>query len=241
MMSMQTDINLKMRSILIDWLIEVHYKFKLYPSTLFICVNILDRYLEKVSIQRSKLQLVGVTALFVACKFEEIYPPEVRDCVYISDYAYDREEVLKMESTVLGELNWEIMVPTAYHFMTRYLQCIRCAERTKLTAFYYAERNLQELVIFNLSPRQYAAAAIYAALQQQNTQYPDMSHMSVWPRELVEESGLEESEVLPHAREMIKHVGEETVTTSKRRLVATKKKYQSAKFDNVASLPLPTF
>ena len=113
----QTDINFKMRSILIDWLVEVHYKFKLFPSTLFLCVNILDRYLEKVPIMRSKLQLVGVTSLFIACKFEEVYPPEVRECVYITDYAYDREEVLEMETNILTTLDWTILVPTSYHFL----------------------------------------------------------------------------------------------------------------------------
>jgi hypothetical protein len=80
----QNDINIKMRSILIDWLVEVHHKFKLQPSTLWLCVNILDRYLEVVPTVRSKLQLVGVSSLLISCKFEEIYPPEVRECVYIT-------------------------------------------------------------------------------------------------------------------------------------------------------------
>ena len=77
-----------MRGILVDWLIEVHNKFKLHAQTLWLCVNILDRYLEKVDVQRTKLQLVGVTALLIAAKFEEIYPPEIKDCVYITDFAY---------------------------------------------------------------------------------------------------------------------------------------------------------
>lgn len=240
-MSTQKDINFKMRSILIDWLVEVHHKFKLFPSTLWLCVNILDRYLEKVSIMRSKLQLVGVTALFIACKFEEIYPPEVRDCVYITDYAYDREEVLKMETTILVELNWEILVPTGYHFLTRYLNCIRCSERTKNVAFYYAERNLQEQELLTLSPRKFAAAAVYAALKQQNTQYFPLRDASAWPKVLREETGLNEAEITPIASTMVRHVSEEPVTTSKRKLVATKKKYQADKYENTASLVLPTF
>lgn len=54
-MTKQTDINEKMRAILIDWLIEVHLKFKLLPETLFLTVNMIDRYLEKVIISRTKL------------------------------------------------------------------------------------------------------------------------------------------------------------------------------------------
>ena len=51
----QNDINEKMRAILVDWLIEVHYKFKLLPETLFLTINLIDRYLEKEVIHRTKL------------------------------------------------------------------------------------------------------------------------------------------------------------------------------------------
>jgi cyclin B len=89
-MTNQTEINDKMRAILIDWLIEVHYKFKLQEETLFICITLLDRYLEKINISKSRLQLVGVTALSIACKYEEIYPPELKDFVFITDHAYTK-------------------------------------------------------------------------------------------------------------------------------------------------------
>jgi cyclin B len=83
-----------MRAILVDWLIEVHYKFKLMPETLFLTMNLIDRFLERSDVLRTKLQLVGVTAMLIACKYEEIYAPEVRDFVYITDKAYTREEIL---------------------------------------------------------------------------------------------------------------------------------------------------
>jgi cyclin B len=79
-----------MRAILVDWIIEVHLKFKLLPETLFITVSLIDRYLEKVQIKRNNLQLVGVTAMLIATKYEEIYAPEVRDFVYITDNAYTK-------------------------------------------------------------------------------------------------------------------------------------------------------
>jgi len=89
-----------MRSILVDWLVEVHLKFKLVPETLYLVVNLIDRYLAKKEVTRSKLQLVGVTALFIATKYEEIYPPELRDLVYICDRAYTRFEVSSIGDTV---------------------------------------------------------------------------------------------------------------------------------------------
>lgn len=100
-MQRQEDINEKMRSILIDWLIEVHLKFKLVPESLFLTVNLIDRYLEREQVNRQKLQLVGVTAMLIACKYEEIYPPIVKDFVYITDNAYTKEEILEMERKIL--------------------------------------------------------------------------------------------------------------------------------------------
>ncbi len=77
-----------MRAVLIDWLIDVHYKFKLEPETIFLTVNLIDRFLEKVCISRKKLQLVGVASMFIASKYEEIYAPELKDFAYVTDSAY---------------------------------------------------------------------------------------------------------------------------------------------------------
>jgi len=71
-MKSQTDINEKMRGILIDWLVEVHLKFKLLPETLYMTVSTIDRYLSLKEVHRSKLQLVGVTSMLITCKYEEI-------------------------------------------------------------------------------------------------------------------------------------------------------------------------
>ncbi len=90
----QKDITKRMRVILVDWLVEVHAKFKLLPETLFLTVNIIDRYCEVKQVQRGNYQLVGVTAMLIASKYEEIYAPEIRDFVYITDKAYTKEQIL---------------------------------------------------------------------------------------------------------------------------------------------------
>jgi len=108
-MKRQSDITESMRAILVDWLIDVHLKFKLLNETLFLTVNILDRYLSVVSnLARSKLQLVGVASMLISTKYEEIYPPTVKDYVYITDSAYTKEEILKMESHILSALDFNI-------------------------------------------------------------------------------------------------------------------------------------
>ena len=91
-MNGQPHINVAMRSILMDWLIEVNLKMKHVPETLHLNVNIVDRYLSKATVTRSELQLVGVTALFIASKYEEIYQCELEEMVRICDDAYTEFE-----------------------------------------------------------------------------------------------------------------------------------------------------
>jgi hypothetical protein len=110
-MDNQPHINERMRSILVDWLVEVHLKFKLVPETLYLTVNIIDRYLERKEVSRPKLQLVGVTALLIASKYEEIYPPELRDLVYICDRAYTRTEV----SEDIAETSYSVQLYSGVH------------------------------------------------------------------------------------------------------------------------------
>ena len=79
-----------MRAILVDWLVDVHLKFKLVPETLFLAVNFIDRFIERKVVPKERLQLLGSTAMFVACKYEEIYPPELADFVFICDNLYSK-------------------------------------------------------------------------------------------------------------------------------------------------------
>ena len=116
-MSKQNDINEKMRMILIDWLTEVHLKFKLLPETLFLTINFIDRYLQNNQTPRDKLQLIAVSSLLIACKYEEIYPPEISSFVYITDNAYKKEEILDYEIKILGDLEYDLTYPTPLRFL----------------------------------------------------------------------------------------------------------------------------
>ena len=100
-LSLQKDINKKMRGVLVDWLVDVSAKFNLIPMTFFSAVNLLDRYLERKQVKRQKLQLIGITCLMVVSKFEEIYPPSVNDYVRVCDRAYSQEEILDAEADIL--------------------------------------------------------------------------------------------------------------------------------------------
>ena len=112
----QTEINEKMRSILVDWLIDVHFKFGFTDETLFMTISIIDRYLTISQITRTNFQLLGITALMIACKHEEIDLPKIDDFIYITDNAYVKSEVVKMEEDVLSKLNFAFMYPSPIKF-----------------------------------------------------------------------------------------------------------------------------
>ena len=113
----QTDIIDKMRLILLDWMVDLHEKYKLVPETYYLSCNILDRYLSKKSIPRSKLQLLGITAMFIASKYEDIYAPEGKDFVYMTDDAYVLSQLLEMEMDVMKELEYNVTIVTPYRFV----------------------------------------------------------------------------------------------------------------------------
>ena len=123
-----------MRTILVDWLVEVAEEYRLHHETLFLCVDLIDKSLSKFDVPRSQLQLLGCACMLLAAKYEEIWPPTVDDFVYISDNTYTREEVLKMEQTVLKELKFCITFPTMKHFLNRLIEAsVQPAEYTGTT------------------------------------------------------------------------------------------------------------
>ncbi|KAJ9674958.1 hypothetical protein PVL29_024085 [Vitis rotundifolia] len=162
-MSQQFDINDRMRGILIDWLIEVHYKFELMDETLYLTVNLIDRFLALQPVVRKKLQLVGVTAMLLACKYEEVTVPVVEDLILISDKAYSRKEVLDMEKLMVNTLQFNMSVPTPYVFMRRFLKAAQSDKKLELLSFFIIELCLVEYEMIKFSPSLLAAAAIFTA------------------------------------------------------------------------------
>lgn len=232
-MHTQIDINCKMRAILIDWIVEVHLKFKLADPTLYLTCHIIDRFCMQENVHRSKLQLVGVTALLIACKYEEIFPTEVRDCVYITDHAYTREEVLEMEQTILRRLKFEITVPTPWTFLVRFLKVAKATDRQHHRAQYYLERCLQEHDGLSFRPSMLAAASVFLA------RIPDAGLNDAWPTSLSTFCNIPREGLECCARMIIKFLLDEPVTASQRHLVAVKKKFLGERFLAVAIDDLP--
>lgn len=152
-----------MRTILVSWLNEVHLKFKLLPETLFLTINLIDRYCERKQVIRSNYQLLGVTAMLLASKYEEIYAPEIRDFVYITDKAYTKEQILAQEFDILQTLDFNITISSSYRFLERFSKLAKCDGLLFNYARYLIELSLIELKMYKWSPSLIAAASIYTA------------------------------------------------------------------------------
>lgn len=161
----QTDINEKMRTILINWLIEVHFKFHLLNETLFICINIIDRYLSQKNISRKYLQLLGITSLFIASKYEEIYAPSAKDLIFMTDNAYKIEEMIKMENEILGVLKFELTFPTSLRFLELYGDFLNLDEINLFRCYYLNEVSLICYNLCGFCPSLIACTCLYINLK----------------------------------------------------------------------------
>lgn len=173
-MAHQSDINNKMRQILIDWLISVASKFKLKMETLVLTIEIIDDMILRKMFIRQKLQLLGVTAMLIASKLLECFAPEVRDYVYITDKAYTREQIVALERVIMTT------VPDLYTIMSRGPGFIvaKATGKTDITGWIaallgvydvkYSSDNMTELI-----------AAVVASVEKGSCEVPERVSSSV--------------------------------------------------------------
>jgi len=179
------EVTRNMRMVLVDWLIEVHQKFKFKPHTLFLCINILDRFMFKQKkIRKCNLQMVGCCAMWVASKYHEYTIPEASDYTYISDKAFDKRQLLQCEEEMMRVLKCQFCVVTSHTFLERYLQIglfpLHPSKRKRVAnlAHYGLERAIMTTDYLKFKPSVLAASSLFCALI--------MSTYGTWTRELSE-------------------------------------------------------
>ncbi|EFN62000.1 G2/mitotic-specific cyclin-B [Camponotus floridanus] len=191
------EVTPKMRSVLVDWLIEVHQQFRLMQETLYLTVAIIDRFLQAFrTIDRKKLQLVGVAAMFIASKYEEMYSPDISDFVYITDQAYTKLDILEMELVIVKTLDYSFGRPLPLHFLRRYSKAGKALPIHHTMAKYFLEQSLVHYEMCHYPSSLIAAAAIYLAfLIIGNDEEDEDKH--IWTDTLVYYSTYSKDDVLP--------------------------------------------
>lgn len=162
-MDNQGELEWKMRGILVDWLLEVHARFRLLPETLFLAVNIIDRFLSCKVVHLDRLQLVGVTAMFIASKYEEVLSPHVQNFVHVADDGFKDTEILSAERFVLATLDYDLSYPNPMNFLRRISKADNYDIQTRTLGKYLLEIACLDHRFLKYPPSQVAAAAMYLA------------------------------------------------------------------------------
>ncbi|KAG5496400.1 hypothetical protein JKF63_02702 [Porcisia hertigi] len=257
----QPEINEKMRMILVDWLIDVHLKFKLHAETMYLSVNLIDRYLSCVNnrvdrttfVPRAQLQLVGVSAMLLAAKYEEIWPPEVKECVHISANTYTREEITQMERSICTALSFRLTVPTPFPFASRAwtvldgedFLCVGADEEQRRLYFavvrhatsFFMEHALLDYKCLQFTPSQIAHASVFLALLtlRKKLDLPAALSFPVWTDSLRHCTKADVPEFRGCAEVILEYVN--YVPTTKYQ--AVRRKYNSSRYMEVSKMLMP--
>lgn len=228
-MKRQVHLSKWMRALLVDWMVEVQETFELNHETLYLAVKIVDLFLCKVVINKEKLQLLGASALFIACKFDERTPPLIEDFLYICDGAYKHEELIHMEMCTLRTIDYDLGIPLSYRFLRRYARCAKIAMPTLTLARYILELSLMDYDTIAFSDSKMAAAALFIALRL-------VGEKEAWNATLEYYSGyklMDFAEIIPVLNEGLHRKPKGTIKT-------IRSKYSHKIFHEVAKVALMT-
>ncbi|KAL5559116.1 hypothetical protein UlMin_035327 [Ulmus minor] len=230
----QKDVTANMRGVLVDWLVEVAEEYKLGSETLYLSVSYIDRFLSLNTISRQKLQLLGVSSLLIASKYEEITPPGVVEFCYITDNTYTKDEVVKMEANILKSLKFEMGNPTIKSFLRRVTDAAKDSDKInhmklEFLGFYLAELSLLDFNCVKFLPSQVAASVVFLA------NFIICPDTNPWCPILQECSGYKSSDL----RECVLNIHDLYLGRRGGSLHAIRDKYKHLKFKRVANMPCP--
>lgn len=169
----------KLRTILVDWMVQVHEKFQCVSETLLLSINIMDRFLSASKVSTSKLQLVAITSLFIASKFYEINLPKISNYAYVTDGAATVQDIKIAEYRILKTLHFEIAWPNPMDFIRRISKSDNYNESTRKYAKMIIEFAYCSTLFIDLKPSLLSVLSMYIAKKmtmqsvQKNTEEVD--------------------------------------------------------------------
>ncbi|ALC42288.1 CycB [Drosophila busckii] len=229
----QPEVTRKMRAVLIDWINEVHLQFHLAAETFHLAVAIIDRYLQAVKdTKRSYLQLVGVTALFIATKYEELFPPVISDFVFITDDTYTARQICLMELKILKAIDMNLSRPLPLHFLRRYSKAARAEDEHHAMSKYFLELSSMDYELASYRPSEIAAASLFLSLHllNDNAKAATGFRDTHWTPTLEHYSRYTAAQLRPITRQIAQLA--QDAPASKMRAVYNK--YQASKFQAIA-------
>ncbi|KJE97202.1 G2/mitotic-specific cyclin-B [Capsaspora owczarzaki ATCC 30864] len=162
-LSRQPEITARMRSILVGWLFQVHQTWPFKQETLYLAVHVLDRFLQRRQVPRTRLQLIGLTSFIIAAKYEEIYIPEITEFVALTHNLFSSQDVLVAESEILVALGFNLGTPSPLHFLRRGYRASPCRPKTYTFAKYMCELSLYSAEMLEFPQSTIAGAALFVS------------------------------------------------------------------------------
>ena len=193
-----TEVTEKMRAYLVDWLAELHFKFKMWQETLHVTVGIIDRFLAmNPDLKKTELQCLGITALHIAGKYEEIYPPELKNLLRVTDNAVAKPEIIKMEYRILSCLQFSVTFPSSYRFLERFCRLAQASEKHFILAQYFVDTSLLDCRLQKENPSRVAAVSLYLALALFNAEGSSAQarQSQLWSATLAKNTGYREDDI----------------------------------------------
>ncbi|CAB1426421.1 unnamed protein product [Pleuronectes platessa] len=216
-----------MRAILIDWLVQVSLKFRLLQETMYMTVGIIDRFLQDHPVPKKQLQLVGVTSMFLASKYEEMYPPEISDFAYVTDRAYTTLQIRDMEMTILRQLKFQLGRPLPLQFLRRASKIYEVTAEQHTLAKYLLELTMVDYEMAHFPPSLLASAAFALTLQ--------ILDAGEWDVTLQHYMDYTAESLIPVMAHIAKNVTK--VNDGQTKHMAIKSKYSTSKQMRIANIP----
>eukprot|EP00826_Nyctotherus_ovalis_P040502 TRINITY_DN4002_c0_g1_i2.p1 TRINITY_DN4002_c0_g1~~TRINITY_DN4002_c0_g1_i2.p1 ORF type:complete len:237 (+),score=101.43 TRINITY_DN4002_c0_g1_i2:444-1154(+) len=192
----QDEVRAKDREKVVEWFFELQMKYALKNETIYLAVNILDRYLERQKISKRKLSLLGLVAVLIAGKYEEIYPPHIKNYLARLGEKFTPQECTEMELTVLNTLNYNLSTPSVLAFLGRYVKFVDLDKTRRRLAMYICEAQLLTTILNKHEPSLLALGGLYLAAKSARENFS-------FSEELLRETRHSEDEVKECAKDML--------------------------------------
>lgn len=207
-----------MRTVVVDWLMYVYYKFKYNPETMFLTTYVLDRFLGMTPVSMNQLQLVGAACFFIASKYEELMASEAKDLEYLSNRAFTKADLLEAEGQILMQLDFDVTFASSFSFLLALKENLQLGSEVFLTAQILLEISLLDYKLIRYTQAHLAVSALYVAFVLNNGR-------RIWCQCNIEAAtGYSEAVILPCANDIL-NLFLSVCKTPEEKLVV-KRKYQ---------------
>lgn len=233
--SFQTELNSTMRYILVDWLVEVAV-MKDFPSQIVhIAVNCVDQYLMRRKVQRSELQLLGITCMLIVARFQGTDIVTIREAAWLTDGTYKYEEVVRMMGEVMSCIKGQVRVLTIPDFLQLFCSLGAVCPKTECIAGYIADLSILHTECGRFSPALMAASSVLLANSIQQIENP-------WPQHMREMTGLGVVQLLDCTLHLHQQclLDEYPVDHRNVKLKAIKERYSDERFMKVSEMKVPS-